>query len=183
MFEGAVPFLYSTMTSFDSADNPDERGLIVNFPFACKVDALKTITSTNDRAVSFNITAYSDPTGTPTALSGFPVAGAPESLSVDANATGRCWALPFATPLELRANTDYFFGFQATHATAVIRENDNLFRDGADRALMPGLGTNMRGGTRQNGSGAFTESTTTIPYFALRITHIGAGAANYLAGF
>ena len=156
--------------NYNDSSNPDEYGMIFQVPFATTADGMwiqiRTVAGSNGTVI-----LYSDPTGTPTALD--TVTFTPEDLA----GTGSSSLAFFPISRSLSANTDYCVAMKATTANNLRMDGFSLFgTTGADviRKVWP-AGTTMLGASRQNSSGAFSTSSTTIWPCGVRIKEIPSG--------
>jgi hypothetical protein len=152
---------------FSDTNNPDERGIIFQVPFDCKVDALWThLQTVNATTSDFNLVLYSDPTGTPTPLATVTVLA--ETLGGLGDRLIGTWLLP--SEIALTRNTNYCLATRAS-GTGTIFTTDLTLGDAAHRGFLLG-GTSLLGGTRQNDTGAFATSTTVLRPMGVRISQV-----------
>lgn len=160
-----------TNTTFNVSSNPDERALIFQLPFPCSIVApylyLSSIASTDD----YEIILYSDPLGTPVAK---------RTITVDADLEGSASGpniKGFSTPYSISANTKYALAVRPTTANSV-GWSDWVYGGGNSHLLRPSvLGANWYLGTRTNQTGAFTETTTTLPIAGFFINQFDDGVS------
>lgn len=155
---GAGVFGQSTGAAFSDSSNPDEYGNIFQVPFNCRALGLKFCGGLAGATSDFQYDLYSTPLGTPASMLGGAVSVAAEAHATGTTNTG--YMYPFAPPVSLLKDTDYCAAVKAAGAGNVTIYGMTLPAAGA-RVLLPG-GTTTRGATRNNGSGAFSESTTII---------------------
>lgn len=174
--DGGFPALAESLIWSD-ATNPDEVGEAFQVPFACKADAFTLTMRTADANSDFTVTLYSDPFGTPTALA--TVTWLAEKFGPVA--TEFCATFPLSTEVDLSASTDYVVAVKAT-GSGNIRLTRVLLSAAADRTLLGPGGTTLNGVTRNNGSGAFSSSTTTHYPLGVRLSQVqdGSGSAGGL---
>lgn len=184
-FDDTIPVSsgFGAGESFTNSSNPDERGEMFQVTRNCKIDAIfATAEAVSGTDGTWEVNLYADPLGTPTSL--LPGGAA---LPFDPQVAGSVnnygyHTFPFATEIELARNTDYCVAVKATGANNIILAAFVL-GNAAYRAFLPGT-TTLRGATRNNGSGAFAESTTTHRNCGVRISAFddgtGAGAAGGL---
>lgn len=159
-FDDSIPFVSGAAETFADATNPDERGLIFQLPWNCKVDALQALVGVTDNASDYTITLYSDPLVSPTVVASVTVLADRGPVA----AGDRLQRFPLATEVSLSANTNYVIAIRA-NGTTNTRIPAITLMDAAHRALQPG-GTTVSKVTRNNGSGAFTaEATPLTMYF------------------
>jgi hypothetical protein len=160
--DGPAIATLGTVESFSDATNPDERGLLFQVPWNCKIDGLWALVGCTDANSDYTITLYSDPLGTPASMGSMAVL-AEQGAQVPAD---RMRFFP-VTPVELAANTDYVVAVRATGSTSARLQNNTLF-SAASRALFPG-GTTVAKATRNNGSGAFTAEATPLTMYGMGV--------------
>jgi hypothetical protein len=175
---GAIAFKARTNTNFTSTSNPNERGSLFKLPFACTVygAVLRGLFCASSATV--DVLVYSDPLGTPAAISGL-------TLTVDGDTlyAGNVGdvILMFHTPTRLAANTLYALILKPnanvnTNICTVTAHNTDLMK------LFYG-GENWSYCARNGGSGAFTETNTMKQVAQLLIGDIETGPqATYAAG-
>lgn len=165
--------------SFNSSSSPDEYGLIFQVPFRCKVGAVRLTTGSTSATADFTVKLYSDPLGTPALITSKTRLGENFANQTD----DRAWHVMFDSQYELLPNTDYCAAVEATGAGSLDIGYLSVF-DATHRA--PNGMANCRRGSRTNGSGAFSETTTEIPAICPIITSIdngmGAGRATLILG-
>lgn len=165
--DGATFITSMTSETFASTTNPDERGNIFQVPWDCQVDAIVANMGITDASSDFSAILYSAPGTTPvaektiavTADSGM-VTGANEGLHT----------FLFDAPVTLSKNTDYVAAILAT-GSSNVRLMTGTLADAAYRALLPGS-TNCNKAVRNDGSGAFTETTTVFYPIGVRISSL-----------
>lgn len=150
--------------------NPDEVALIFRLPFAAECTEIFAQIGDIASADDFELILYSDPLGTPVAqrtdaFTGFRVGSTGSSADTPVRA-------PLITPYTLLANTDYAVAVRATTANNIRIKYIDFGTGNADFRKMTMLGTNWQYGQRINNSGAFTGTTTRLPYFGLNIRSI-----------
>ena len=157
-----------TQNSWTDATDPDERGIIFQVPFACKIGGLWTFLRSVDATSDFTLTLYSDPEGVA------PVAEA--TVTVDADQAGAAannliMNHGIASQVSLLADTDYCIAVKATGA-GNLRVDGTVLAAAAHRAIFPGS-TTLRQVTRNGGAGAFgSSSTTTMMNLGVMISEI-----------
>lgn len=174
-----VPFISAAaITTYSDSTNPDERGLIFQVPFQCKVDGIWIQMGSGNAAADSTLSLYADPLGTPNALATASVLG---EQGINSTTVTRTLFFPI-TEQTLSAGTDYCVALRATGASVVAISQATV--TATHRSVM-GL-ANCRLGTRNNGSGAFSETTTEIPFIAMQISAlddgIGMARANLALG-
>lgn len=170
----------SATFTFTSSSSPDEYGLIFQVPFRCKVGGCIVVMGTDAAtAADATLRLYATPLGTPSALVSKTLYGEQSVGGTD----DRPRHYMFSSEVILEPNTDYCLALEAT-STGNIEFGYIEFGDASHRACM-GL-ANCRRGSRTNGTGAFTETTTQYPLMALLITALddgnGSGAAQMNIG-
>jgi hypothetical protein len=161
---GAPWFTAITTTNFSSSSTPDEIGLVFQVPFRCKVDAVVGFWGSSSGAPNAdgNWKLYSTPLGTPSQIASASVYG--EQASYDTSVRPR---IAYLGEVTLEPGTDYCLALESTGSSNISILHVTLESD-THRPVM-GL-ANCRRGTRSNGSGAFSETTTEIPVTGLRIS-------------
>ena len=155
-----------TSEAFQDSTNPDERGMIFQLPMDCKVDALAAALAQTAAGADGTITLYSDPLGTPASIASF-------TLNAEGGAANSGFNMQLlASDVSVTKNTDYCLAVRATGASNLTIQADTL-PSAAARAAWTGT-TNMRKGTRQNGTGAFAEESPAVTLYqmAVRISQI-----------
>lgn len=154
----------------------DEKGLIFQVPFDCKVDALFTFlrlvtAGTSDATLSL----YEYPEGvggTIASIASIPI------LSEQSNVTGSngWFVAPLASEVSLLANTDYCIALNADN-TGQIRIDTHTLGSAAHRIFLTPAGESLRTVSRNTGN--FSGSSTTLLYqMGVRISEIsGFGGA------
>lgn len=163
--------------AYQASTNPDERGLIFRVPIRCKIDGAWVTMGTALATADATIRLYADPLGTPAEITSLSVLG--EQGNNSATAKPRFYPL---TEQTLEPNTDYCLAVEATGTANVSIAYATVVA--AHRSVM-GL-ANCRAGNRNNQTGAFSETTTEIPFIAVRISAlddgIGMARANLALG-
>jgi hypothetical protein len=164
----------ATVSPTDSAGT-DEYGTIFQVPFKVKVDAVVVVGGTgfgNTTTSDFQIDLTSTPTGTPSTLISGPIAYPAETFGNGGTLRGNILRIPLT---ELLPDTDYCVSLKAT-STGSINIFSQTLPDAGARALFDG-NTTSQGATRNNGSGAYTGSTTVMYSVGLRIAEIDVAAS------
>ena len=176
-----VPFSAASTESFSDSSNPDERGLLFQVPFDCTVGALCVHGAIAGANCDFTLKLYSDPTGTPAAISGGSVSVVGDQIA-STSASASWMQFPLPSYVSLSRNTDYGLALKVDSTTNFILNNATL-GDTAYRTYFPG-GTTMKKITRNNGSGAFTAESpaVTIYQMGVRISQIHDGAGGGSGG-
>lgn len=159
-----------TQTLFQVNSTPDERALIFQVPFPCTVSGVIMNMTSVASTDNFEVIAYSDPLGTP-------VAEVTHSFDADlaASASQSWFQITFATNLQVTANTKYAIAIRPT-TTNTIAVSELVYGTGNEKLLRPtALGENWYSGTRSNQSGAFSETTTTLPLIGLFLSKFDDG--------
>ncbi|MGE5512374.1 MAG: hypothetical protein ACM31O_14095 [Bacteroidota bacterium] len=152
---------------FGDTSNPDERGLLFRLPWDVDIEALWHAFGSNGQSTpDGTLTLYEDPLGTPSALETFP-------LTAEADINGVAF-LPLDVAVSLARDTDYCLAMKGT-ATAGVRMPRFQFANAAYRRFISN-GLNLRLGSRNNLSGAFTEDATIIPVMGVVISAFDDGA-------
>jgi hypothetical protein len=170
---GTVPIQTVNTRTFSDATNPDEEGLILRVPVDCKIGGYVLMMQANAAGADYEINLYSDPTGTPAAVSGASLTGQLGEHGGGAQRTLAHFMLP--AEVTLTAGTDYCLAVKATGASGLVTVYHTL-RSADDRPIL-GL-TDCSRTTRNGASGAFAAGTTDeIPHFGVLISslHDGSG--------
>lgn len=183
--DATIPFTTVGADTFQDSTNPDERGMIFQVPWSCKVDALWVLGGVTDASSDFTLKLYSDPTGSPSSLAS--VAVAAENLGVAA--LNEFVTAPLATEVSLSANTDYIVTMLAT-GTSNSRLHNIVLGNTAHRAALNG-GTTLAKATRNNSSGAFTAESPAVTMYGIGVrisqfddgTGSGSGGGSRSRGF
>jgi hypothetical protein len=173
----------NTVDTYADANNPDERGMVFQVPWDCKVDSLWFMGGSADANGDGTITLYSDPLGTPTSLGAISWFG---ERSAGAN-LDRLQQLMFSSEVQLTAATDYCVAFKGT-GTNNIRLANYTLDNTADRATLPG-GTTLKKVTRNNSTGAFTAESPAVTMYQIGVgissvntTATGSGSGRGMMG-
>lgn len=164
-----------TALQFDSADNPDEVGNIFQVPFDCKVGGIWARVSVDNASSDFTLKLYSDPLGTPALVGSIAVDSAHSAITTTAINISE---FLFAQEISLSKNTDYavtiLAGGSATNDTRL--EYITLMH--ADHRAIAGGGINTNYVSRNDSSGAFSETTTQIAEIGVIVTQIDDGTGS-----
>ena len=183
IIEGGYPVLDSagTAETFADSTNPDERGNIFQVPWDCSIDAVMALFSSAALTGDFEVQIYSDPLGTPTSM--LPGGTALTVLIETFRATGQGYfTIPLVSEISLTRNTPYCVAIKATGAGNAGLVSSTLAHE-QWRQFLPGC-LLTRKGTRNNGSGAFSETTNVIYNIGVRISGFpetvgGSGGASF----
>jgi hypothetical protein len=170
-FYGSLPKrAVSSGEVFATGTNPNERGLIFQVPFSCKIRGLWVgLQAGNVSTSSFELSLYEDPLGTPAAL--YTEAFGPAYTEGTNSLQPRLFVLP--SEITLTPNTDYCIAVLATGA-GNININVQQVSDEAHRFAYPN-GMHCRKGAR-NGATAFAETDTIIPMMGVLISQLDDGS-------
>jgi hypothetical protein len=152
----------ATSEAFNSSSNPEERGMLFQLPWDCKIDAFY-FRATAAASGDMSLILYSDPLGTPVAQQTLTV---PAKSWGDASTTAVNMRI-LASEYQLAKNTNYGLIVKATGSGNITQACWTLW-DQTHRALWPG-GTNLYKITRHGGSGAFTAEVTKVTYYKMGI--------------
>lgn len=149
--------------TFSDSTNPDERGVIFQVPWQCKIDALglRMITA-NATTSDSTLTLYSTPLGTPSSMVSKTIPA--ESLQ---NTSSGVVVIGLASEITLSPNTDYCLALRATGTTTVSIGQNTLGLQ-TWRTFFLG-GVNTRKGTRDGGSGAFSEESPAVTHYTMAV--------------
>ena len=169
VLDGSMPLLVSqTAENFSDATNPDERGMSFEVPWDCKIDAIHGMFAGTAAAGDFELQIYQDPFGTPTSI----LPGG-TALAVNAEmlrsyvAQRSIW--PLVGEIALTRNTRYAVTMKALGASNSTIGLACTLENAAWKKFWFG-GENASKVTRNNGSGAFTETTDVIYQMSVRIS-------------
>lgn len=177
-----LPRLYAnngagTITSFNSGTSPNERALRFQVPFTCRVAGL--------RIWMFNVAAGADSTASIWNTTGTTDAAALAQKSLDGDfptstTIDGCVDFIFPTPVTLSVNTTYYAGLRADTANNIgLGSYANASVTNAVRA-MAGVNAQTYLSTRvwsAGTAGAWTDTTTTVPFIYLLIDQLDDGAS------
>lgn len=158
-------------TSFNSSSAVDEYAMIFQVPVKMAINRLMGIIGELDAGETGNLKLYTDPLGTPVAVR--TVALVPETYAHRSSGTSH--AMVLIAEYTLEPNTTYAIAYEATstgnrelrRVTAIPSANCRKFTM---------FGTTLRGGTRADGTGAFTPSDTDWPVLGFAINKLDDGA-------
>lgn len=175
--DASYPMTSSAVETYADSTNPDERGLLFQLPFGCKVDALVANIGATDANSDFTLKLYSDPTGSPSVVAS--VAHLAERM---AGGGAGITELPIGSAVDLDPNTNYALTVLATGSTNVRLNTFTLAATG-HRVLLNG-GTTLAKVTRDGSSGAFTAESpaVTMPQLSVGISHIRTSGARVIGG-
>jgi hypothetical protein len=181
---GTVPPAYAatTVDSFTTSTNPNERGIHFQTPWDCKIDAIGGFVGITDANSDFTLKLYSDPLGTPALVTS--VAVPAEILGVTGNE--RWVELVLPSEVELTAGTVYGLTVLAT-GSSNSRLRSYPINNEAHRVFINVVGTTCKKITRNGSSGAFSAESpaVTIPMLSVRISALhstGGAASGIIAG-
>jgi hypothetical protein len=170
ILDQTAPAILESTEAFATGTNPNERGMIFQVPWDCKVDALLYQSIAAGATSDGTLTLYSDPLGTPTSMAAVTILA--EQHTTNSGNAWRCELL--SSELSLSKNTDYCLAFLATGAGNTTLYIHTL-GSAAHRTFYTN-GTNLRKGTRNGSSGAFSATTTTLYGMAVRISQLNDSA-------
>ncbi len=166
--------------AYADATNPDERGnrFSLPVPVTCVGAILEMVTGSAPGANDdFSVSLYSDHTGTPSQLT---------TVAIDGGSQGAATStiILFPSPQNLTANTVYALAIRATGTDSINHVRWDFL---ANAHLGSFLGTGFYSTTRNNGSGAFTDTNTSVygifPLFSKLDDGVGgSGGGIRLAG-
>ena len=150
--------------------------MIFQVPFACKIDGFWVLLRIDSGSADVAFKFYETPLGSPNALATHTIVAETFGAVGDFNVAYSI----LASELTLTKNTDYCLAVR--NATAA---QSGLFLHTlghADHRQFYMGGTNLRGATRDNDSGAFSEDTTAMRIMGVRVSQVddgtGAGGAS-----
>lgn len=151
---GYTPYSSLTAPTFNTATNPDERGLVFQLPFPCRIKGFTIQYDAN--GVGHNFVLYDAADTIIETVTGLIYTGV--------TSAGYSY-YEFATPHNLDANVDYRLTLLPTTGSNVslieLVCNTQAIREICDP------GATWMGTTRNNGAGAWTPLTTTRPVISL----------------
>lgn len=156
------PVLTVASTQFNSGSTPDERGMIVRFPFPAKVSGYWIWADRLVNGRSYDVVLYDSDGSTALATdstSGYEQNGAQ---------VGK-----FSSELTLSADTDYRLVMKPTSGNNVAIYEATV-QDAAHFAAWPG-GQNWHA-TERTDAGSWSQTTTRRPYMGLLVTAVDDGA-------
>lgn len=169
-----VSAMHQTDTFSDST-NPDERGMIFQVPWDCKIDALWFHGGVTDANSDYTFRLFSDPTGTPSTLATATVLAEQEGVLGVNGLTTRL----LATEVSLTKATNYGVAIRAT-GSSNVRLMNHVLGNEAHRAVIPGT-TTLAKITRDGGSGAFTAESPALTMYQMGVRisqlHDGSGGS------
>lgn len=169
VLDGSMPMISSqSAENFSDATNPDERGMSFEVPWDCKIDAIYGMFAGTVAAGDFELQIYQDPFGTPTSI----LPGG-TALAVDAEMlrsyTAQRSIWPLVGEIALTRNTRYAVTMKALGASNSTIGLACTLENAAWKKFWFG-GENASKVVRNDGSGAFTETTDVIYQMGVRIS-------------
>lgn len=185
IIDGAIPLSQALQVeAYSDSTNPDERGIIFQVPWDCRIDGLWVNAGIGAATADFTMTLYSTPTGTPAAVSGASFTILAEELYGTSGQSFQC--LTLASEITLTRNTDYVLAIKAD-GSGQVRLNSYVFGNTAHRAFLPY--PSVAKVTRNNSSGPFTAESPAITMYqmgvrisALQDTSVSVGGARVIGG-
>ena len=170
----------SSSESFNDGTDPDERGMVFQIPWDCKIDSFWALTTGNGTAADFTVSLYSSPTTSATLVTSVSVLGE----QVNAWDTNN-FSVVLPTEVSLSKDTDYCLAFKASGATSIGLSKLILPAAGL-RAFFPG-GTTIAKATRNNSTGNFTTDTSNLYMMGVGISQLhdtggGSGGGTRVIG-
>lgn len=172
--DNSFPFSASGTESFTATSSPDERGMMFQVPWDCKVDALWALVGITDADSDFTLKLYSTPTSSLSQLASVAV----EARNLSIVSGQQMVTVPLATEVSLDAGVNYGVSVLATGSTNT-RLSAFTLGDTAHRVIYTG-GTTLSKITREDSTGDFAAEGTavTIYYMGTRISQIDDGAGS-----
>jgi hypothetical protein len=150
--------------AFGSGSTPDEYAATFQVPYKCAIDGAAFYHGSVARTDDFELILYSDPLGTPVAIS-----TATGDATFSAGAAGWYW-LYFGSNLTLEPDTTYGLAIRATTVNT-FTVNYGLTVDAALKALSP-FGS-LKWCSRTDQTGAFSEvNTLHVPNFIVSVSQL-----------
>lgn len=160
-------FALPSSDAWNDTSSPDERGMVFQVPFDCKIDSLVMRAGGVAAAADFLVTLYSDPTGTPNSLYSTTILGEQGNVS-----GAGLLVVTLPSEITLTKDTDYCLAVKCASATNVTVALLSLAEEGL-RSLISAAGTTLARATRDGGSGAFAVDS---PATALLAVGVGVSA-------
>jgi hypothetical protein len=155
--------------SVNSGSTPDEYALVFQVPFKGKITSLLGFFGVSGTSADYELSLYSDPTGTPTVMSTFT---GDASYSAQGGTSQRIIEGQIAAQT-INPLTDYAIALRPTTANNNFIPYLNFGTSAARGATM--LGTNWALGTRSNQTGAFSITSSSIPLLGARFSEFDDG--------
>jgi hypothetical protein len=168
----AFAWVHETPTAFANNSTPDEHALLFEVEHPMIVTAAIARLASVGAADDFEFILYTDPLGTPTAVTNGTIAQDSDLLGL----AGAIWERDFPAALTLAPSTLYALALRPTTTNTITYSRLNFGSGNGDLRKPLIGGTTMRLGTRTNQTGAFSEDATIVPLFGLRATHFDDGA-------
>lgn len=165
-------------TLYSDSTNPDEYGIIFQLPWDCNIDALYAGFMNGAANATATLQIYSDPTGSPSILSGSQVALSNRNSPSATIARLGTYLLP--APIALTRNTSYCVSLKGTSSGSIGLDIVAL-GSATYRPAYSG-GTTRSLATRNNGSGAFSTDTARFPMIGVRVNGFTATAGGGSGG-
>ena len=163
-------------SDYNLNSSPDEYAAIIQIPFKCSIYGLYTRILNVGTSDAFEVIAYSDPEGTPAAMSGGTITVNPAHF----RSGGGVSSFYFSAPLVLEANTPYGFSFRPTTSgnPIAITYIDMLSSANAKwKKVFPF--DLLKLSARTNQSGAFTEvNAQYAPIIGLYLAQVDDGTGS-----
>jgi hypothetical protein len=154
----------ANVAAFGSASTPDEYAATFQVPYKCAIDGAAFFHGSLARTDDFELILYSDPLGTPVAIS-----TATGDATFSASSSGWYW-LYFGSHLTLEPDTTYGLAIRATTANTFTL-NYGLTVDAALKALSPFA--SLKWCSRTDQTGAFAEvNTLHVPNFIVSVSQL-----------
>lgn len=168
-----------TSEDYSDSTNPDERGVVFQVPWDCKIDAYYVrMNQQSGAAADCTLKLYSAPTTAASAVANSTITILGEQLDASFQESTAIYTLPAA--ISLSKNTDYCLALKAD-STGTIGLYYYVQSSATHRAFLPG-GTTMAKATRNNGAGNFSTTTTTQYMMGVRISSFDDGTGSGSGG-
>jgi hypothetical protein len=152
-------------SSYAVGNNPNERGMILQVPWDCKISGLIFGPEFGNATTSDGLLSiYADPLGTPVSLGSFTIDV--EKFNANTFDFHALRALYFASEISLSRNTDYWIALKATGAGNLSNQQITLFSEN-HRGILP-FGTTFKKATRFNG-GAMTVENPAVTIYGMGV--------------
>lgn len=172
---GTIDGIYTLGTAaaltWNSSSTPDERGMIFQVPFDCKIDALWCHLRTVDATSDCTLKLSSSPTSGRTPLASVSL----DAAQLGAAATDGIAVARLASEVALSANTDYCVSLLATGA-GNIRFTGQTLGAATHRCFFPG-GTTLQSATAKSGADFASASSTLMFPIGVRLSQVQGNSA------
>jgi hypothetical protein len=157
-FDNSIPAYMTNIVTFADGSDPDERGILFIPDANYVTDILSLVLSSIGSTDTFDIKIYEDPTGTPNLL---------QTITYDPTRVGSTSdialiTLKLTSDLNFNVGTEYGITVKATSGNTIGLMQYN-FNTGNSHLKKSMTYSNWSLITRNNSTGAFTETDTIVP--------------------